>query len=391
MRFAPLQRFPAHSSSTLVGFASPVRLRPQVFSTSRRVSNPLRACQPCFMLDPLMGLHPSELCSHRVAVRRFRRRSPHGVGPCSFPPRRPAPAHALGGRNLLEPEQPLPFHRGRSSGGPNRRCPSRQRRSTTEPNGHPTLGSRSSFVPDSGSTLRDRNPFEPDSRPSSSAPKRNRTVRPPDPSKPSTEVDRPVGRDALPSARRSEDRRPLDIGPLLVDPKIPADRTVRSPLRDPRASSGSSDSTRTPLRPKPYWDYEGCSPKRGEPKLLSRRTSQPLCRCPKAPVSRSTPPSALRPEGRTVSSVRSDLPHQQPKKRRDLPALSSRGPKSLRILSGTEVPSNRAPPLGLPGAEAPFEPNERLRWPRELPHLQGFDPRGDPPLTCRLFRPARGA
>jgi hypothetical protein len=39
----------------------------------------------------------------------------------------------------------------------------------------------------------------------------------------------------------------------------------------------------------------------------------------------------------------------------------------------------------------PIEPNERLRWPRELPRLQGFDPRGNPPLTCRRFRPARGA
>lgn len=38
VRFAPLQRLPARSSSIVAGLASPVRLRPQVFSTSRRVS-----------------------------------------------------------------------------------------------------------------------------------------------------------------------------------------------------------------------------------------------------------------------------------------------------------------------------------------------------------------
>jgi hypothetical protein len=36
------------------------RLRPQVFSTSRRFRPPC-ACRPYFMPDPLMGLHPPEL------------------------------------------------------------------------------------------------------------------------------------------------------------------------------------------------------------------------------------------------------------------------------------------------------------------------------------------
>ena len=165
MRFAPLQRFPAHSSSTLVGFASPVRLRPQVFSTSRRVSYPPRACRPCFMPDPLMGLHPSELFSHRLAVRRLRRRSPLGVGPCSSPSLRPAPARIREGRNLLEPGWQPPSRPSRSPGVPNRRRPSRRYRSTVEPNGRPTLESRSSFEPNSGSTLRGRNPFEPNGHP----------------------------------------------------------------------------------------------------------------------------------------------------------------------------------------------------------------------------------
>jgi hypothetical protein len=63
----------------MLRFASPQRLRPQVFSTSRRLDPP-RACWPCFMPDPLMGFCPSELCSPRRAVRRLRRRSPHDVG-----------------------------------------------------------------------------------------------------------------------------------------------------------------------------------------------------------------------------------------------------------------------------------------------------------------------
>lgn len=56
-----------------------VHLRPQVFSTSRRFDPPC-ACWPCFMPDPLMGLHPSELCSSRAAVHRLRRLSPLDVG-----------------------------------------------------------------------------------------------------------------------------------------------------------------------------------------------------------------------------------------------------------------------------------------------------------------------
>jgi hypothetical protein len=81
--------------------------------------DPPRACRPCFMPDPLMGLRPSELYSHRVAVRRLRRRSPRGVGPRSSPSLRPAPAHAREGRSLLGPGRPLSFHPSRSPGRPN--------------------------------------------------------------------------------------------------------------------------------------------------------------------------------------------------------------------------------------------------------------------------------
>jgi hypothetical protein len=67
------------AAASLMRLASPHRLRPQVFSTSRRFDPP-RACRPCFMPNPLMGLRPSELCSPRAAVRRLRRRCPPVVG-----------------------------------------------------------------------------------------------------------------------------------------------------------------------------------------------------------------------------------------------------------------------------------------------------------------------
>jgi hypothetical protein len=59
----------------LARLASPDHLRLQVFSTSWRL-HPPRAWWPCFMPHPLLGLHPSELCSSRAAVRRLRRPCP---------------------------------------------------------------------------------------------------------------------------------------------------------------------------------------------------------------------------------------------------------------------------------------------------------------------------
>jgi len=51
-----------------------------------RFSQPLdalhiRACQPCFRSDPLMGLSPSELCSPRAAVHCLQRLCPLAVRP----------------------------------------------------------------------------------------------------------------------------------------------------------------------------------------------------------------------------------------------------------------------------------------------------------------------
>jgi len=82
------------------GLPHRTRLRPQVFSTSRRL-HPPRACRPCFMPDPLMGLHPSELCSSRAAVRRLRRPSPHAVG-------QPLPARTSRTEVRYEPDLPEP-------------------------------------------------------------------------------------------------------------------------------------------------------------------------------------------------------------------------------------------------------------------------------------------
>jgi hypothetical protein len=60
-----------------------------------------------------MGLHPSELCSRRVAVRRLRRRSPHGVGPTRFHldvplPLMPAKAETSSDPNNRRPFKPRP-------------------------------------------------------------------------------------------------------------------------------------------------------------------------------------------------------------------------------------------------------------------------------------------
>jgi hypothetical protein len=65
----PYSVSPHVAAALVTGFASPGRLRPHVFSTSRRLHQP-RACRPCFRPDPLLGLYPSELSSSRAAVRR---------------------------------------------------------------------------------------------------------------------------------------------------------------------------------------------------------------------------------------------------------------------------------------------------------------------------------
>ena len=71
----PYSVSPLGAAASLVGIASPDRLRLQVFSTSWRLDPP-RACWPYLMPDPLMGFRPPEPYSSRAAVRRLRRLYP---------------------------------------------------------------------------------------------------------------------------------------------------------------------------------------------------------------------------------------------------------------------------------------------------------------------------
>jgi hypothetical protein len=108
----------------MAGFASPDRLRSQVFSTSQRL-HPPRACRPCFMPDPLMGLRPSELFSCRVAVRRLRRRSPLDVG-STRTPSRPSQPGRWDAEAPSQPDEPsTPFGNRSSLGGDQLRRPPR--------------------------------------------------------------------------------------------------------------------------------------------------------------------------------------------------------------------------------------------------------------------------
>jgi hypothetical protein len=244
MRFAPLQRLPARSSSFVAGFASPDRLRPQVFSTSRRLS---------------IRREPAGLVSCRIRS--------WGCALQSFPPT--AWPYAVSGADplvVLVPARhhlyvPLPLTpaKAEASSNPDGRCrstraealadrnrcrPPRRYRSTAEPNGRPTLGSRSSFETDSGSTLQGRNPFEPNGRPtlgsrSSLAPSR---ARPPEPEGPFGSAVRPPLQSRSPfepnvrpnstSPKRCRTERPLDP----PEPKLRRTRRPALPTQLRRAT-----------------------------------------------------------------------------------------------------------------------------------------------------------
>jgi hypothetical protein len=224
----------------------------------------------------------------------------------------------------------------------------------------------------------------------------------------------PVGEDVLPSPAKSEGLAEPDICPLRLDPKILLDRTCRSPRWNPKIPAGSSDSARALRNPKVPSKHGGCNPTRREPKLLARRTSYPIpptpegddahellrpCSATRRPcrsrrASRCLPPKPKKrwsrarhpppPEARRPRLEPNGPSASAPKPEDSVwnrTALTSPGPKSLRAEHLRSLRRSRSP-LG---------PNERWRWPQELPRLQGFDPRGNPPLTCRLFRPARGA
>jgi hypothetical protein len=145
MRFAPLQRVPAHGSSIVAGFASPGRLRPQVFATSRRVSihrEPagLVSCRirswGCTLqsfvpttwpyavsgADPLLALVPAR---HHLDI------------PLPFAPAKAEASSSRDSRGRSARAETLP---DRTS------CrPSRRSRSPAEPTGRPTLERRSAL------------------------------------------------------------------------------------------------------------------------------------------------------------------------------------------------------------------------------------------------------
>ena len=108
----PYSVSPLGAAASLVGIASPDRLRLQVFSTSWRLDPP-RACWPYLMPDPLMGFRPPEPCSSRAAVRRLRRLYPLVVAaPTVRRPTNPQPtaetidAAQYKGQRLVRPSPP---------------------------------------------------------------------------------------------------------------------------------------------------------------------------------------------------------------------------------------------------------------------------------------------
>jgi hypothetical protein len=286
-----------------------------------------------------------------------------------------APAEA---ETSSDPDGSHPSSAGRSRCLPSSHRPSRRYRSTAEPNGRPTLGSRSSFEPNNGSALWDRSPFEPNGHPtlgsqssllpscahprepegslgpnvrpslrdrspvessvrsSSPVPRHRRTERPLDPPTPKRRRTRR-------SARRTPARRPAHTG-------------HRSALREPEGSFRPDRSLACPKPEDSGW-FERFHPhpvaaeapsrirrpqldlREAETPYEPNEPSDPRRARRRAPF-RSTPPFALRPEGRFASGVRSvplhrNLRNDAAGRRSPLgdrsPFDCSRGPKSLRI------------------------------------------------------------
>ena len=95
-RFLSLQRLSvtrSHLTPTLP--VSPVMLRPQDFSTSRRFT-PLTTFRACFIPVPLMGFDPPRPLSSPGAVRPLERRAPLGFSLHSVEEVAPPGTHTLG-------------------------------------------------------------------------------------------------------------------------------------------------------------------------------------------------------------------------------------------------------------------------------------------------------
>jgi hypothetical protein len=114
-------------------FASPHRMRPQVFSTSRRFAPP-RACRPCFMPDPLMGLCPSEPSplTQPFAVSGAAPLLTFGTHRETTPPPTSARAETRAPTDRIDTQQPRTYDRNRSPRitAQRHRCPFTARRST---------------------------------------------------------------------------------------------------------------------------------------------------------------------------------------------------------------------------------------------------------------------
>jgi hypothetical protein len=330
----------------------------------------------------------------------------------------------------------------RSSADSNDRRPPLGNRSSFEPNGHRSLLQSRSPFESSGhrSLLRGKSPFGSSGRPpwGAEAPFGRTCARPSGAEAPSGETCCPLHPSSeelrrtghLPAPQRSEDPVGPDIpfaclrpeGPsrfeqlrsLSCETEVPpeirrsqpgaSEAEASSSPNEPPGASGSEDPSpfrpAPPLPPKPEGSaVSGVLPARLiETEITMSRTARPI-------TPRSEDPFAIRqaallrrsPKTPPDSNRLSLFARLRRTRRIGTPATSRRQPEGCvgaaagALPSGTEVPLARAPPPDPPKAEAFFGTNERSRWPRELPRLQGFDPRGNPPRTRRWFRPARSA
>jgi hypothetical protein len=318
------------------GLASPARLRPQVFTTSRRVSirrEPagLVSCRirswGCTLqsfsptawpyvvsdADPLLVLVPAR---HHLYV------------PLPLAPAKAEASSRPGSRCLSVGAEAPP--------GRNRRCPTRRNRGPAEPNGRPTLG----------------------------APKRpsSRTVAPLSETEVSSSrmVARPAGAEApsgMPKHPRGNPKHPrAEPRPPSESPKAPFGSSGRAAFRS------RSPFVRSARRNSPVRDPEGSRPVRAErpldppePKLRRMRRAalparirrsawlghRPALRGSEDPLRPDRSPDCPRPEGLT-----------QTERSRSLP-VEAEAPPEIR----------RSQPSAT-GAEAPLAPDERPAPPR---------------------------
>jgi hypothetical protein len=388
----------------MTGFASPDRLHLQVFSTSWRFDPP-RACRPCFMPDPLLGLRPPELSSSRVAVRRLRRLSPHVVRrdrrACLSDEIRRAPnpnaetmepvvqRRAPGHRASLPKQRgPLSAARWKSRApvaaaetpAPFLRDPSTESRVPIPKYRIAFSGTRRAIEPLGPLPKQRASRF--DTR--SSAPPWNPTQAP----------------SPLPDASRHQTPNPRRRN--AEHPSKPRHRSAGTPLHPRRRSAANPPGTR----------HRGAT---RSPRPRYRGSADPLSsRAPEAATEAATP--FPRPLPSRQSRSRSKLPKQQLRSRdrrqgagpdrpprAPNPPCRSMGepPRDRRRSAGIPLHSRRRNAANPPGTrhrgaasspsplrrnDASPPPEDRKSpgrtSPRKLPRLQGFAPRESPPLSA---------